>query len=112
VWDLTLGNLKSGGGGASDLSSVDFRIVFLPARTTVYGEADFYYEREGLPGICVFCDGPDHDQPNREESDQRERGKLGDLGYRILTIRYDSKMDEQLISNQDVFGAGVKPQGT
>lgn len=56
----------------------------------VYAEADFYYERNGLPGICVFCDGPDHDQPIRKESDERERGKLADLGYRILTIRYDS----------------------
>jgi len=72
----------------------------------VYAEADFYYERDGLPGICIFCDGPDHDQSNRKESDQRERGKLGDLGYRVLTIRYDSKIDEQLISNRDVFGIG------
>jgi hypothetical protein len=74
----------------------------------VYAEADFYYERDGLPGVCVFCDGTDHDQPNRKESDQRERGKLGDLGYRILTIRYDSKMDEQLIANRDIFGSGTR----
>lgn len=35
----------------------------------VYAEADFYYERDGLPGVCVFCDGPDHDQPVRKEDD-------------------------------------------
>jgi hypothetical protein len=75
----------------------------------VYAEADFYYEREGLPGICVFCDGPDHDQPNRKESDQRERGRLSDLGYRILTIRYDSGLEDQLKSNRDVFGTGSAP---
>jgi very-short-patch-repair endonuclease len=74
----------------------------------VYAEADFYYERDGLPGVCVFCDGPDHDQPVRKESDQRERGRLGDLGYRILTIRYDSTIDEQLVANQDVFGIGTR----
>ena len=74
----------------------------------VYAEADFYYERDGLPGVCVFCDGPDHDQPNRREADQRERGKLADAGYRVLTIRYDLKIDEQLTANQDVFGTGSR----
>jgi len=74
----------------------------------VYAEADYYYDRDGLPGVCLFCDGPDHDQPNRRDSDQRERAKLGDLGYRVLTIRYDSKMDEELAANQDVWGSGKR----
>ena len=78
----------------------------------VYAEADFYYERDGLPGVCVFCDGPDHDQPNRRESDQRERGKLADLGYRVLTIRHDSRIEDQLAANSDVFGAGRLTVGT
>jgi hypothetical protein len=72
----------------------------------VYADADFYYERKGLPGVCVFCDGPDHDQPNRKESDERERGRLADLGYRILTIRYDSSLPDQLTGNPDIFGDG------
>lgn len=76
-----------------------------------YAEADFYYDRDGLPGGCVFCDGPDHDQPIRKESDQRERGKLADLGYRILTIRYDSRLEDQLAANRDVFGAGNQAIG-
>jgi superfamily II DNA/RNA helicase len=71
-----------------------------------YAEPDFYYERDGLPGVCVFCDGPAHDQPVRKESDQRERGKLGDLGYRIVTIRYDSGLQDQIAGYEDVFGAG------
>ena len=33
VWDLILGNLKSGLGDAAGFSSVDFRIVFLPPLT-------------------------------------------------------------------------------
>jgi hypothetical protein len=74
----------------------------------VYAEADFYYERNGLPGVCVFCDGPDHDQPDRRESDERERGRLADLGYRIMTIRYDSPLKDQCEANADVFGAGIK----
>lgn len=81
------------------------RAQFRP-ESEVYAEADFYYERDGLPGVCVFCDGPDHDELNRREADQRERGRLGDLGYRILTIRYDSKIEEQLKANEDVFGVG------
>ena len=77
----------------------------------VYAEADFYYERDGLTGVCVFCDGPDHDQPNRKESDERERGRLADLGYRILTIRYDSRLEDQLAANRDVFGDGNQAVG-
>jgi hypothetical protein len=30
------------------------------------------------------------------------------LGYRVLIIRYDSKIDEQLTANQDVFGSGTR----
>jgi len=77
----------------------------------IYAESDFYYDRDGLPGICVFCDGPDHDEPKRKESDERERGKLADLGYRVLTIRYDSDLDGQLATKADVFGQGVKNAG-
>ena len=39
-----------------------------------FREADFYYERDGLPGVCVFCDGPDHDQPMRKKSATSEGG--------------------------------------
>ena len=74
----------------------------------VYAEADFYYELNGLPGVCVFCDGPDHDQPDRRESDERERGRLADLGYRIMTIRYDSPIEDQCATNEDVLGSGIK----
>ncbi|MGA7886802.1 MAG: Zn-binding domain-containing protein, partial [Acidobacteriaceae bacterium] len=73
-----------------------------------YAEADFYFERDGLPGVCVFCDGSAHDELQRRESDQRERGKLGDRGYRIITIRYDQPLDEQVNAHGDVFGTGIK----
>jgi hypothetical protein len=86
----------------------------LPDRTQyrpeqqIYAEADFYYERDGLPGVCVFCDGPDHDQPNRKESDERERGRLADLGYRVLIIHYDRDIEGQLQAHEDVVGYGHK----
>lgn len=74
----------------------------------VYAEADFYFERDGLPGVCVFCDGSAHDDLQRRESDLRERSKLGDRGYRIIIIRYDQPLDEQVDAHSDVFGTGDK----
>jgi len=64
--------------------------------------------RCGLPGVCIFCDGPDHDQPVRRESEQHERGRLADLGYRILTIRYDSDLDTQRAAHQEYSGSDIK----
>ena len=73
----------------------------------VFAEADFYYEREGLPGVCVFCDGPDHDQPERMARDEAERAKLQDLGYRVFVIRYKQALDGQINEHVDVFGPGL-----
>ena len=73
----------------------------------VYAEADFYYERKGLHGVCAFCDGPDHDLPDRKRNDEQQRARLRDLGYRVIEIRYDKDMEEQITSYTDVFGAGV-----
>lgn len=77
----------------------------------VYAEADFYYDRDGLPGVCVFCDGPDHDEPTRKEADLRERGKLEDRGYRVIVIRYDQPIETQVASFVDVVGLGNRAAG-
>ena len=82
------------------------RAQYRPERD-IYAEADFFFERDGLPGVCVFCDGPDHDQPNRKESDERERGRLADLGYRIVRIRYDAPIEDQVAGSRDIFGSGA-----
>ncbi len=85
----------------------------LPDRTQfrpepgVYAEADFYYERDGLKGIAVFVDGPHHDEPVQREPDKRERKKLEDLGYRVVVIRYDRPLTDQVAENSDVFGPGL-----
>lgn len=63
------------------------------------------------PRAIDRCCARRHDQPVRKESDQRERAKLADLGYRILTIRYDSPLEDQLSSNRDVFGDGNQVVG-
>lgn len=73
----------------------------------VYAEADFFYEREDLKGIAVFIDGPTHDEPKQKEQDSRERRKLEDMGYRVITIRYDKPPKDQIIAHADVFGRGL-----
>jgi len=74
----------------------------------VYCEADFFYERDGLNGVVVFIDGPSHDESARKQKDGQERTKLDDLGYRVLVIRYDRSVEEQIAENPDVFGPGAK----
>lgn len=89
----------------------------LPDRTQfrpepgVYAEADFYYDRDGLKGMAVFVDGPHHDEPRQREADQRERKKLEDLGYRVIVIRYDKPLADQVSENADVFGPGLSQAG-
>ena len=73
----------------------------------VYAEADFYYERPGIPGVAVFCDGPDHDRPERRAHDDMERAKLEDLGYRVIVIRYGQDLAAQVYRHMDVFGPGA-----
>jgi very-short-patch-repair endonuclease len=74
----------------------------------VYAEADFFYEREDLKGIAVFVDGPHHDEPARKEQDSRERRKLEDMGYRVVVIRYEKPLAEQIKAHADVFGRGLR----
>jgi very-short-patch-repair endonuclease len=62
---------------------------------------DFYYD-DGY--VCVFCDGSVHDETKQREEDQRVRADLLNKGYRIITIRYDRSLGEQIGENQDVFG--------
>lgn len=73
----------------------------------VYAEADFFYERDGLKGVAVFIDGPHHDDPIQREKDATERRKLEDLGYRVIVIRYNRPLADQISENADVFGPGM-----
>jgi len=74
----------------------------------VYCEADFYYDRDGLKGIAVFVDGPTHDEPAQKQKDHEQRGRLENLGYRVLVIRYDRRIADQVAENPDIFGPGVR----
>lgn len=67
-------------------------------------QPDFYYDREGRPGVCVFVDGPHHDQPRQREADERLRAGLQNNGYRVIAVRYDRPFPEQVEKYPDVFG--------
>lgn len=70
----------------------------------VYAEADFYYERGGRPGVCVFVDGPAHADPDRRARDAAARAQLEDYGYRVIVLRYDEPWAAQFARYPDVFG--------
>lgn len=61
---------------------------------------DFFYE----PNVCVFCDGTVHDDPATAARDTRVREDLVRLGYRVIVVRYDESVSEQIARHPDVFG--------
>ena len=65
--------------------------------------ADFYYRDQGT---CVFCDGSVHDEPEQKAQDAEQRRQLKELGYRVVAIRHDRELEEQVAEHTDVFGEG------
>jgi superfamily II DNA/RNA helicase len=70
----------------------------------VYVQADFYYDRGNIPGVCIFVDGPSHDPADAQQRDQGTRMALEDNGFRVVVIRYDSDFETQVKAHPDVFG--------
>jgi very-short-patch-repair endonuclease len=66
-------------------------------------QPDFYYDRDGMPGVCVFVDGPHHDSRQQAAHDREARAELRDRGYRVIAIRHDRPIDEQVSAYPEVF---------
>jgi very-short-patch-repair endonuclease len=69
----------------------------------VFVQPDFYYRRDTIPGICVFIDGPHHAGIGTQAEDRRAREALEDRGYRIVAIRADQPLGEQVAQYSDIF---------
>jgi hypothetical protein len=67
-------------------------------------QPDFYYERDGIPGVCIFIDGPQHDEPGQAERDHTVRESLKDQGFRVVAIRAGGTIADQVSENMDIFG--------
>jgi hypothetical protein len=66
-------------------------------------QPDFYYERDGIPGICIFVDGPQHDEPEQAVRDGATREALKDQGFRVIAINSRRPIAEQIWESFDVF---------
>jgi hypothetical protein len=65
-------------------------------------QPDFYYERDGLPGVCIFVDGAVHEAAGQAERDRALREALEDRGFRVIVVR-GGEFEEQVARYEEVF---------
>jgi len=66
-------------------------------------QPDFYYERDGIPGACIFIDGPRHDEPAQADRDRIVREALKDQGFRVVAIKSGRTIADQVLEHPDIF---------
>src|SRR5262249_2864353 len=62
----------------------------------VHVQTDFYYERQGVQGICIFVDGPHHDLSTQVAHDREVRSALAEMGFGVIAIRHDRSIADQV----------------
>jgi hypothetical protein len=63
-------------------------------------EADFFYEPKYLRFSATVAV---HDRPEQRAKDREIRTRLKERGYRVIVIRYDRDLEEQIDEHKDVF---------
>ena len=76
--------------------------IWVPNHRRVWSRPNPLDERAEPP-----C-GARQDQPrsNRFENEGRVRGQLEDLGFRVIVIRHDESMQDQITDHPEDFGQG------
>src|SRR5262249_27902555 len=72
-------------------------------REGIFVQLDFYYERDGIPGACIFIDGPQHEAPEQVERDRVAREALKDEGFRVIAIVSRRPIADQVAESADIF---------
>lgn len=70
----------------------------------VFVQTDFFYNRDGRRGVCVFIDGPAHDSERQRAKATEVREELEDLGFTIIAIGHDAPLSSQIASYENIFG--------
>ena len=53
--------------------------------------------------MCIFIDGPHHDEPEQAERDRMLREALKDQGFRVVAIKSRRTIAEHVAESMNVF---------
>lgn len=74
-----------------------------------YSRPDFYYAQGS---VCIFVDGPPHDDPHQADDDRKVRARLTEDGYRVLVFHHATTDWLALVRQcPEIFGRGAATGG-